>query len=163
MSSDVRSEVTSSRAHTFAKPLLGAPLKDGDEWYAVNIKWFKQFEHFAYLDGAYKDKDDDEISHLEERSKPPPLNDSDLQRPGSNPFALRKDIQHQRDFEWIPTLLYQQLKEWFGIEDGTISFERTVINLAENNILEELIIEMLSPHTIRSVFVFCVFPSEFLH
>eukprot|EP01084_Bolivina_argentea_P124838 221222_1 len=136
-------QITSSNAHVLAKSLLHATLEEGDEWYAVSKKWYDRFKHFAYFDtDSHRDVTNDEEYHLqfENRELPPSMNDTEL-RDTNNTYELKRELNENQHFVWVKNELYDYFKEWFGVDDGSVSFKRQVIDIG-NELQSELMIEM---------------------
>eukprot|EP00484_Ammonia_sp_Unknown_P026685 CAMPEP_0197035046 /NCGR_PEP_ID=MMETSP1384-20130603/12943_1 /TAXON_ID=29189 /ORGANISM="Ammonia sp." /LENGTH=1182 /DNA_ID=CAMNT_0042465049 /DNA_START=2250 /DNA_END=5798 /DNA_ORIENTATION=+ len=129
----------SSQAHSISKPLLERKLKVGEKWCAVDKKWYAQFEHFAYLNEKETTIDESTECELEQRPPPPKMNNSDL-KCASNTFELKRELIENKDFVWIHRELYDYLLDWFGVEGGSLNFEREVINIG-NEVMDEIVIE----------------------
>ena len=133
-------QISSAKAHKIAKPFLSHQLTEGDEWFAVTKTWYTQFQRFAYLDPHYAEIEEKDISSLPDVPPPPVMNNSSL-RSAKRALALRRDLKENEHFVWICSELYSLLVQWFGVENGSLTFKREVVNLG-NEWTAEFMIEM---------------------
>ena len=116
--------ISSAEAHNIIQPLLDTSLKEGDKWYAVSKKWYNNVNDWLADKGQY----------------PAKMNNSDL-KSVNNTFELSKELNENEHFVWIYQDLYNYFSDWFGIQDGSLTFQRQVIDIG-NEMKQELIIEM---------------------
>ena len=114
-------KISSEKAHKISKPLLAKTSVIGDKWYAIDKHWFDKFKNFTTIFDFNQPQKEDLIQEY------PSKMDNSCLKCKKNNFELNKELNENEDFVWIHQELYQHFVEWFGLKDGSLTFERKVI------------------------------------
>lgn len=107
------------------RQLCDKPLIKGDVWYLVDNHWFKSWQ-------TYVGQGDDAQAQIvpiapgpSQGPHPGPIDNSGLFYPNSD--QLRDNMIDDSDFALVPELAWKQLKNRFGMAEGSQEVARTVI------------------------------------
>jgi hypothetical protein len=134
--SQERAEIARLRDH---------PLREGDTWYALSFRWWRQWSDFVDF-GAVKTADQpgdplepnigalslDDDAAVGNGTPPGPIDNGDIA--GANNVELRENIIEDVDYVLLPAAAYLRLSQWYPSATATNpSFPRTVISTGLGN------------------------------
>ncbi|XP_065845579.1 ubiquitin carboxyl-terminal hydrolase 15-like isoform X2 [Oscarella lobularis] len=95
-----------------------AEMREGDTWYIVDSRWFKQWKRYVGWDAW------DQSSKGNESAMPGPIDNSNLLTESG---SLKQHLTETFDFVLLSEIAWKHLVSWFGVVDGQSPVERTVI------------------------------------
>ncbi|XP_065845344.1 ubiquitin carboxyl-terminal hydrolase 15-like [Oscarella lobularis] len=95
-----------------------AEMREGDTWYIVDSRWFKQWKRYVGWDTW------DQSSKGNESAMPGPIDNSNLLTESG---SLKQHLTETFDFVLLSEIAWKHLVSWFGVVDGQSPIERTVI------------------------------------
>ncbi|XP_076469575.1 ubiquitin carboxyl-terminal hydrolase 4-like [Babylonia areolata] len=110
--------------------LLKSPLKKGDAWYLLDLRWFKQWKKYVGYDTW------DTVNAGEETYNPGPIDNSPLFRETSGDDQeqsahgvqrLKEHMVDELDYVLVPAEAWNKLVAWYGIVPEQEPIERHVI------------------------------------
>ena len=98
-------------------PLLSIPLKKGQEWYLIHIRWFKQWKRYVGYDNWDKSNAGKEVA------KPGLIDNTPLLDHG----RLRRHQVDEIDFKLVPSPAWDKLISWYGVTVDSVGIKREVV------------------------------------
>ncbi|XP_062520293.1 ubiquitin carboxyl-terminal hydrolase 15-like [Corticium candelabrum] len=96
-------------------------LKEGESWYLVDVRWFKQWKLYVGYDYW------NQYNAGQESAVPGPIDNTDLFKDES--FTdLKPNMIDELDYHLLPSVTWVMLSTWYGIADGQDPVERKVIS-----------------------------------
>ena len=89
--------------------LLSRPFQDGQSWYLIHIRWFKQWKRFVGYDNR------DRASAGDKVAKPGPIDNIPLIERGK----LRRHQVDEIDYKLVPEEAWNKLVSWYGTVEGS--------------------------------------------
>ena len=121
---------------------LNTPLKKGDKWFLIDMKWFKSWKKFVEYDC---------FTRATVRPKNPgPIDNTSL----LNKNVLSKKLVDEIDFKLLPEKAWNNLVSWYEQAEGSLSLSRPVIE--SGNFLKQLRIEIY-PLELQA----CLYPNQY--
>ena len=103
----------------FVKKHLRSQLRKGQEWYLLDVRWFKQWKKYVAFDVGDTDGAGKSSSH------PGPIDSSSLYE--SNSTTLRSCLIDEVDYMLVPEPVWNKLQAWYGLADGSQPICRRVV------------------------------------
>lgn len=100
--------------------LLKAPLRNGEDWYLIDSRWFKQWKKYVGYDSW-------DMYNMGERNiYPGPIDNSGLFADPESQI-LKEHLIDELDYMLVPTEAWQKLVGWYGCLEGQQPIVRKVI------------------------------------
>ncbi|OQR71698.1 ubiquitin carboxyl-terminal hydrolase 4-like, partial [Tropilaelaps mercedesae] len=98
------------------------PMVQGDRWYLLEHKWFKQWKKYVGYDTW-------EMSTVgAPTANPGPIDNSSLLKEGNDPEDLREHLIEELDYALMPEEAWDKLVEWYGFVPNQAPIARTVVD-----------------------------------
>eukprot|EP01113_Clastostelium_recurvatum_P027005 TRINITY_DN3249_c0_g1_i3.p1 TRINITY_DN3249_c0_g1~~TRINITY_DN3249_c0_g1_i3.p1 ORF type:complete len:929 (-),score=274.41 TRINITY_DN3249_c0_g1_i3:1131-3872(-) len=83
------------------------PLEEGDTWYILSLRWWKQWKRHVFYDDYFEPNESDYTS-----PRPGPIDNEELVEGEEN--ILRRNMQENIDFVVFPVEMWRKLHGWYG-------------------------------------------------
>ncbi|XP_060558004.1 E3 ubiquitin-protein ligase TRIM36-like isoform X2 [Ruditapes philippinarum] len=104
---------------SFVANQLQKPLIEGETWYIIDIKWFKQWKSYV----GYENRD--RLNVGEELAYPGPIDNTPILQEGTD--KLKEHLIDNLDYSLIPGECWEMLLSWYGLLEGQKPLPRKVI------------------------------------
>ena len=102
--------------------LLSRVFVNGEAWYLIHIRWFKQWKSYVGYDDWNKSQAGNEAN------KPGPIDNTSLLDCNGN---LEKKQVYEIDYKLVPALAWNKFLSWYGAIGESVEIKRLVVKYGE--------------------------------